>query len=106
MVKGENKHMTKELVKDKEKSDYDRLQKRIDLMKEFTDSCDPRVVKAAREALGLTHKALREGTHNVDDILRLEVKATEYQERFIEECSCIKASKLVELEKKSIHPFR
>lgn len=38
-----------ELVKDKEKSDYDRLQKRIDLMKEFTDSCDPRVVKAARE---------------------------------------------------------
>lgn len=98
--------MTKGLIEDKEKSDYDRLQKRIDLMKEFTDSCDTRIVKAAREALGLTHKALREGKHNVDDILQLEVKATEYQDEFIEKCSCIKASKLVELEKKSIYPFR
>lgn len=98
--------MVSELVKDKDKSDYERLQKRIDLMKEFTDSCDPRIVKAAREALGITHKALREDIYNVDDIMRFEVKATEYQEKFINECSCLKTSKLVELEKKSVYPFR
>lgn len=97
---------TKQLVEDKGKSDYERLQKRIDLMKEFTDSCDPRVVKAAREALGITRKALREGKYNIDDIMQFEVKATEYQEKFINECSCLKASKLIELEKKSMYPFR
>lgn len=44
------------LFKDKEKTFYERINKRIDLMKEFADRCDPRIVIAAKEALGLSKK--------------------------------------------------
>lgn len=77
------------LVADKEKPYYERIQKRIDLMKEFADTCDPRIVMAAKEALGLSYGALKKGSDiTIDDILRFEVKSGEYVDKFRKECAC------------------
>ncbi len=79
------------LVTDKEKPYYERIQKRIDLMKEFADTCDPRIVTAAKEALGLSYAALKKGADmTIDDILRFEVKSEEYEDKFRKECACNK----------------
>lgn len=94
------------LVKDKEKTYHERIQKRIDLMKEFADTCDPKIVTAAKEALGLSYATLKDSDMTIDDILRFEVKSDEYENKFREECSCLKAANLVELQKKSVYPFR
>jgi len=95
-----------ELVKDKEKTYYERIHKRIDLMREFADTCNPRIVTAAKEALGLSYAALKDGDMTIDNILRFEVKSDEYENKFREGCSCIKADNLTKLEKKSVYPFR
>jgi hypothetical protein len=94
------------LVKDKEKTYYERIQKRIDLMKEFADTCDPKIVTAAKEALGLSYAALKDSDMTIDDILRFAVKSDEYENKFRQECSCLKAADLVKLQKKSVYPFR
>ena len=75
-------------------------------MKEFADTCNTKIVKAAREILGISNDALRKDAMNMMDILQFEVKASEYTEKFINECNCIKAAELVNLQKKSIYPFR
>jgi hypothetical protein len=93
------------LLQDKEKSHYDRINKRIDLMKKFADTCDPRIVKAAREVLGISNDALRNDKMNTMDILQFEVKASEYTEKFINECGCLKVADLIKLRKKSVYPF-
>lgn len=82
------------LVADKEKTYYERINKRIDLMKEFADTCNPKIVMAAKEALGLSYAALKNELKNedmtIDDILRFEVKSREYEDKFIKECVCNK----------------
>ena len=85
------------LVSDKEKTYYERINKRIDLMKEFADTCDPRIVTAAKEALGISFAASRKmekGTIDeditIDDILKFEVKSREHEDKFIKECFCRK----------------
>ena len=80
------------LVADKEKTYYERIHKRIDLMKEFADTCDPRIVTAAKEALGLSYAALigKDEDMTIDDILRFEVKSDEYENKFRKECACNK----------------
>jgi hypothetical protein len=92
------------LFKDKEKTYYERINKRIDLMKEFVDRCDPRIVTAAKEALGLSYAALKDEDMTIDDILRFEVKSDEYEDKFRRQCSCLKTADLLNLEKH--HPFR
>lgn len=83
--------VVEELVKDKEKTYYERVGKRIDLMKEFADTCDPRIVTAAKEALGLSYSSLlKDGDMTIDDILRFEVKSDEYENKFRKECICNK----------------
>ena len=85
------------LVSDKEKTYYERINKRIDLMKEFVDTCDPRIITAAKESLGISNAASRKienGTIDeditIDDILKFEVKSLEYEDKFIKECFCKK----------------
>lgn len=80
------------LVKDKEKTYYERIQKRIDLMKEFSDTCDPKIVTAAKEVLGLSYAALKDGDLTIDEILKFEVKSDQYENSFREGCSCFKAA--------------